>query len=67
VTENDTDNPNGTEAEQPWARNRRLRQAELDAANAHGRDLLERYGHADTRPRVGVVGYARLKARRRGR
>jgi hypothetical protein len=29
-------NPNGTDAEEPWARNRRLREAELDAANGRG-------------------------------
>ena len=53
-----------TEVEEPWARNRRLRHAELDAANEHGRDLLERYGHNDPRPQRALVGYARLKQRR---
>ena len=62
----DTDTAGSTEVEEPWARNRRLRQAELEAANEHGRDLLERYGHDDHRPRMALVGHVKAK-RRRGR
>jgi hypothetical protein len=40
---------------------RRARQAELDAANAHGERLLERYGRTDTRPRFAAVGHTNMK------
>jgi hypothetical protein len=65
MTENETDNPAGPDAEDlaPWERRRRQSQAELKSANAHGQQLLERYGRETPRPRA-VVGYANAKRRR---
>jgi hypothetical protein len=40
---------------------RRARQAELDAANAHGEDLVARYGRTDMRPRFAAVGHTNAK------
>jgi hypothetical protein len=40
---------------------RRARQADLDAANERGEQLLERYGRTDTRPRFAAVGHASTK------
>jgi hypothetical protein len=56
--EDDTTEPSTDEP--TWLRNRRLCEAELDAANARGRELLNRYGDgASSRPR-----YAELKPTR---
>jgi hypothetical protein len=57
--------PDAEAAEQPWERLRRLRQADLDTANAHGEQLAERYGHTDYRPRFAFVGHKAAKRRRR--
>ena len=49
----------------PADERRRARQAELDAANAHGQSLLERYGRETYRPRFAALGHADGKRRRR--
>jgi hypothetical protein len=54
-------------AEAPWQRLRRLRQAEIDAANAHGQQLVQRYGDEYARPGFAVVGYQTVKRRPRRR
>jgi hypothetical protein len=65
VSDAQKDDPAGSTAEdlQPWERNRKQRQAELDAANAHGEQLAQRYGYGDGRPRFGIVSHANLKAK----
>lgn len=55
----------GAEDLAPWQRNRKLRQAELERANAHGQQLLERYGYEAPRPRFAAVRFAEAKRRRR--
>jgi hypothetical protein len=54
-------------AEEPaWLRNRRLRQAQSEAANEHGQSLIARYGDgASYRPRFAAVKYSWMKRRRR--
>jgi hypothetical protein len=49
----------------PWQRNRLLRQAELDAATEHGRQLVERYGSGNHRARFAGVGHVQVKRGRR--
>jgi hypothetical protein len=44
---------------------RRARQAELEAANEHGRQMAQRYGLEQTRPRFAALGHAGAKRRRR--
>jgi hypothetical protein len=52
-------------ADEPaWARNRRLRLAELEAANARGEQLAERYDRGMPPQRYAVVGHASMKRRR---
>jgi len=53
-----------TEALKPWERNRRLRQAELDAADEHGAQLGARYPEA-SRQRFAIVSRVEQKRRRR--
>src|SRR5262245_37775870 len=62
----DTDAEASPEVEDlaPWVRNRRLRQAALDAANAHGAQLAERYGREQARPGFAAVGRVNTKRRR---
>jgi hypothetical protein len=68
TSEKGTDDPAGPDAAEPaWLRNRRLRQAELEAANARGEQLLERYGRATVRPGYAFVGHAGAERRRRHR
>jgi hypothetical protein len=59
------DEPVDTTPEPAWLRNRRLRQVELDAANAHGAELASRYGYGPPRQQFAVLGYGRSKLRRR--
>ena len=61
MTADDTDPAEATPADE----RRRARQAELDAANAHGQQLVERYGRMDCRPRFAVLGHMDGKRRRR--
>jgi hypothetical protein len=53
------------EAEEPWEKNRRLRQAELDVATEHARHLLDRYGREAPRQRFAGVGHVHVKRGRR--
>ena len=49
----------------PADERRRARQAELDAANEHGQQLVERYGRTDSRSSFAVLGHMDGKRRRR--
>ena len=62
----DRDDSTGSTAEamQPWERNRKLRQAQIEAKNERGRQLLERYGGGQPRPRFANVGHVTAKRRR---
>jgi hypothetical protein len=51
-------------ADEPWLRNRKLRQRQLDLANEHGRQLVERYDHGGSRPQFAVVSPSRWRLRR---
>jgi hypothetical protein len=44
---------------------RRMRLAQIEADNEHGRQLIERYGHEGPRPRYAEVKYPNMKRRRR--
>jgi hypothetical protein len=57
MTEDDTEAQTADER-------RRLRQAALEAANEHGRSLIERYGRQQPRERYASVGHAGAKRRR---
>jgi hypothetical protein len=59
------DKPGPPEAEAPWEKNRRLRLAQIAAEQAHGEQLLDRYGSGEVRPRFAFVGRAAAKRRRR--
>jgi hypothetical protein len=61
----DADETAAAEALEPWERNRRLRLALIDAEQAHGQLLAERYGRSDPRPRFAAVGHRNGKRRRR--
>jgi hypothetical protein len=61
----DADKPAGPESEEPWQRARRLRLAQIEAEQAHGQQLAERYGRSDFRPRFAVLGHGHGKRRRR--
>jgi hypothetical protein len=52
-------------AEEPWARNRRLRLAQIEAEQEHGQQLVGRYGRGDPRPQFAGVGHMAAKRRRR--
>lgn len=67
IDERDSDNPSGSDAEglEPWERNRRLRLAQIEAENEHGKCLAERYGRDTLRQRFALVGHADAKRRRR--
>jgi hypothetical protein len=49
----------------PWERKRRLRGADLEAANEHGQQLVARYGRTDSRPTFANLGHMGGKRRRR--
>ena len=63
ISADDADDP--AEDLPPWARNRRLRQASLDAANTHGQQLAERYGRGGERQGFATIGHVSAKRRRR--
>lgn len=52
-------------AEAPWERARRERLAQIEAEQAHGAQLLQRYGRGDFRPQFANVGHLNMKGRRR--
>lgn len=54
-----------SEPEPAWQRNRKLRLAALEAANARGAQLLEKYGREQPVQRYAFVGHAGVKRRRR--
>jgi hypothetical protein len=56
--------PTGSVTEAPWQRLRRLRQAELAAADAHGEALAAKYDDAQPRPRFAAVGPRKRRRRR---
>lgn len=49
----------------PADERRRARQARIDAEQAHGEQLLARYGREDRRRQFASVGHAPAKRRRR--
>ena len=49
----------------PADQRRRARLAQIEAEQQHGRQLVERYGRDDRRPRFAFVGRAETKQRRR--
>lgn len=52
-------------AASPADERRRVRQAQIDAENEHGRQLAERYGREMPRQRFAAIGHAVAKRRRR--
>ena len=68
ITDDDTEQPEAAPAPPPadepvWVRNRRIRNAELENANARGAELAERYGYTDTTPRYALVSRRRRRRR----
>jgi hypothetical protein len=47
-----------------WLRNRRLREAEIEAANEHGKRLAQRYGDGASRPQFAAMKPSRWRLRR---
>jgi hypothetical protein len=62
MNETNRDDPTSGEDLEPWERNSRLRQAALDAANAHGNGW--RLGREQPRQRYAAVGHADAKQKR---
>jgi hypothetical protein len=57
ITADDTEPADATPADD----RRRARQAQIEAEQAHGEQLIERYGRTDMRPRFAAVGHANTK------
>ena len=64
IDETDTVDP-AEGQEKIWERNRRLRQAELEASAAHAQQRAQRYGGDVRRQRFALVDRAAAKRRRR--
>jgi hypothetical protein len=51
--------------EEPWQRNRKLRLAQIEAEQEHGKQLADRYGaYGPSRPRFAEVKPSRWRRRR---
>jgi hypothetical protein len=60
-----TDADKAVEPVSPADERRRARQAQIEAEQAHGEQLLARYGREDRRRQFASVGHAPAKRRRR--
>jgi hypothetical protein len=68
MTAMDGDKPEPAEAEDEGSRANRLRHEQIEAEQAHGADLVRRYGYAPiARPTRANLGHPGFKHRRWGR